>query len=67
MLRIFRSAVLIAALPMLAVFGLLFRCFLLLIACVGRLFRWEIVWPPVLADELEAEPDDQEHEGMARL
>jgi hypothetical protein len=49
----------------LAVFALAFRCFLLVIAFAGRLFGWEIVWPPVQADEMEAEADDQERVGMA--
>jgi len=65
MLRVFRTAVLMAALPVLAIFALAFRCLLFVITIAGRLFGWEIVWPPVLADEVEAEADDQERVGMA--
>ena len=67
MLRVFRTAVLMAALPVLAIFALAFRCFLFVITLAGRLFGWEIVWPPVPADEVEAEADDQERVGMGAL
>ena len=56
---------LIAALPVLAVFALAFRCFLFVITFAGRLLGWQIVWPPVPADEVEAEADDHERIGMA--
>lgn len=63
MIDLFRRTIAIVAVPFLALIGLLFLCLRAGWTFVARRFGWELVWPPVLIDDLRSDADSQTSAG----
>jgi hypothetical protein len=57
MVDLLRRAIAIVAFPFLALLGLLFLCLRVFWTLIARRFGWELVWPPVLVDDLRSKAD----------